>query len=220
MKKYLHLIFLLLLIVSGPLMAQLDNPNLFIKFENIEENTDPEGESEFPPIQIPSLSDWNEPVVNTKYDNLGLEEPQSVSISQEDGFEENIHNNAPKYFTKDKEAQGQEFAKNQYLGDIKTNAAFVNVVYRDHEYVDGDRIRVFINEDVVQSNITLSGSFKGFDLPLQVGFNKIDFQALNQGTSGPNTAELHIYDDKGNLLSAKQWNLNTGFKATFIVVKE
>ena len=49
--------------------------------------------------------------------------------------------------------------------------------------------------------------------------NKIDFVALNQGSSGPNTAELRIYDDNKKLLSSNQWNLATGSKATLIIVK-
>jgi hypothetical protein len=51
------------------------------------------------------------------------------------------------------------------------------------------------------------------------GFNKIDFEALNQRSSGPNTAEFQIYDDNGGLISASQWNLGTGFKATIVVTK-
>ena len=91
---------------------------------------------------------------------------------------------------------------------------------RDHEYVDGDRIRVFVNEDVVRSDISLNSSFTTIKLPLQKGINTVDFEALNQGTSGPNTAELHVYDDKGQLISAKEWNLGTGYRASFIVIKE
>ena len=53
-----------------------------------------------------------------------------------------------------------------------------------------------------------------------VRHGKIDFEALNQGTSGPNTAEFRVYDDKGTLVSASQWNLGTGFKATILLVKE
>jgi hypothetical protein len=52
------------------------------------------------------------------------------------------------------------------------------------------------------------------------GFNKIDFTALNQGSSGPNTAELRVYDDNNNMISSNQWNLSTGATATFIVVKQ
>ena len=52
------------------------------------------------------------------------------------------------------------------------------------------------------------------------GFNKIDFTALNQGSSGPNTAELRVFDDSNLLISSNQWNLSTGATATFIVVKK
>ena len=58
------------------------------------------------------------------------------------------------------------------------------------------------------------------DLPLVQGFNKIDFTALNQGQSGPNTAELRVYDDTGAKIVGQQWNLSTGSTATLIIVKE
>ena len=50
--------------------------------------------------------------------------------------------------------------------------------------------------------------------------NKFDFKALNQGSSGPNTAELRVFDEEQKLLSSNQWNLSTGATATFIVVKQ
>jgi hypothetical protein len=77
-----------------------------------------------------------------------------------------------------------------------------------------------LNGEVVQSQVYLDSNFKGFEIALQKGFNKIDFEALNQGDSGPNTAEFRVYDDKKNLVSASEWNLGTGFKATIIIVKE
>ncbi len=110
--------------------------------------------------------------------------------------------------------------KNQYLGDFRTTAKKVKVSYRDHEYVDGDRIRVWVNDRIVKDVIYLNSSFQGFDLDLAPGFNKIDFEALNQGTSGPNTAEFRVVDDQGNLISSNRWDLATGFKATIIIVKE
>ena len=51
------------------------------------------------------------------------------------------------------------------------------------------------------------------------GFNIIDFVALNQGSSGPNTAEVRVYDDAGNLVGNNRWNLATGVKATYIIYK-
>ncbi|MDD7885714.1 hypothetical protein [Flavivirga sp. 57AJ16] len=108
----------------------------------------------------------------------------------------------------------------QYFGDFKSKAKFVNVVYRDHGYVDGDIIQVLVNDDIIHARVYLTGGFKGFKLDLQPGFNKIDFLALNQGESGPNTAEFKVVDDQGNLVSSNRWNLATGVKATVIIVKE
>ena len=95
----------------------------------------------------------------------------------------------------------------------------MRIVFRDHQHPDGDRVQVRLNDGVVFSNLLLLESYKKLDLDLAVGFNKIDFVALNQGESGPNTAEVRVYDDQGNLLMANRWNLATGSKATFIVVK-
>ena len=108
----------------------------------------------------------------------------------------------------------------QYFGDFKSNGEFVNVVYRDHGYTDGDIIQVLVNDDIIHPRVFLTGGFKGFKLNLKPGFNKIDFLALNQGESGPNTAEFKVIDDKGSVISHNQWNLATGVKATVIVVKE
>ena len=68
-------------------------------------------------------------------------------------------------------------------------------------------------------SLLLSNGFKGFNIPLQPGANKVEFLALNQGESGPNTAEFVVYDDQENLVSSKRWNLLTGVKATIIVHK-
>ncbi|WP_242206583.1 hypothetical protein [Aestuariivivens insulae] len=122
--------------------------------------------------------------------------------------------------TKEEIEQRNGSTTDVYLGDIRSNGEFVNVVYRDHGYVDGDVIQVLINDDIVHARVYLTGGFKGFKLNLLKGFNKIDFLALNQGESGPNTAEFKVIDDKGNIVSHKQWNLATGVKATVIVVKE
>ncbi|WP_053002634.1 hypothetical protein [Kordia jejudonensis] len=120
---------------------------------------------------------------------------------------------------KDKQIR-PEYKVEQYLGDFRSNGKFVEVVCRDHEYVDGDRVRVYVNDVVVAENIRLEAVYKKINVTLAQGFNKIEFQALNQGSSGPNTAEFRVYNDKGELISANEWNLTTGIKATMIIVKE
>ena len=125
-----------------------------------------------------------------------------------------------KKLNKEKEKNPNNYLGDAYLGDIATVSDAANIVCRDFEYVDGDRVRIMVNDEVVVQNLTLDSSFRGINLKLGEGFNKIDFIALNQGDSGPNTAELRIYDDNKKLISSNQWNLATGAKATLIIVKK
>ena len=113
-----------------------------------------------------------------------------------------------------------QFKTDQYLGDFKNNGRFVQIAVRDHESPDGDLIRIMLNDKEVIPRILLTERFKSVSVDLIMGFNKIDFVALNQGTSGPNTAEVRVFDDEGKLVGANRWNLATGVKATYIIVKE
>lgn len=106
------------------------------------------------------------------------------------------------------------------LGTVSTTSKVVRVVCRDHSYVDGDIIKIYINEQSLENNVVLKGSSYMVYLDLNEGYNRIDFQALNQGLSGPNTAELLLYDENDNLISAKEWNLLTGEIATLGVIQK
>ena len=120
----------------------------------------------------------------------------------------------------EKEKNPNDFKVDQYLGDFKSNAPYVQVIFRDHEAADGDRVKILFNDRVIEANVLLQERFKRLRVDLISGFNKIDFVALNQGESGPNTAEIRVYDNEGILLMANQWNLATGTKATLIVAKQ
>jgi len=131
-----------------------------------------------------------------------------------------------KYYLTRLNAQANESKKNinkfkvdMFLGEISTDGELINIVLRDHEYPDGDIIEVLVNDKIVLPAILLSEKAVGFKLDLKAGFNVIDFVALNQGSSGPNTAEVRVYDDIGNLVGNNRWNLATGVKATYIVYK-
>lgn len=118
-----------------------------------------------------------------------------------------------------KEGSKQHFP-DMYLGDVKSGGKFVGIVCRDHEFVDGDRVKIYLNDKVVDPNILLTGSFKGINLDLEPGFNRIDFEALNVGSSAPNTAQVDVYDDQGKLIYSNKWLLSTGSKATLIITKD
>lgn len=217
-----HLFIFFLLFSSSAVFAQIERPDRVIKIEADPEVPTPDKEappitSAFPKIDLPKLTKEKDPKFSMK--SVGELDPKPLDITKGDGLLDYKTDNAPKYFSAEKKASN-EYARDQNLGEIRVSRALVNVVYRDHQAVDGDRIMVLVNEDIVRANVSLYGSFQGFDLPLEQGPNKVEFVALNQGESGPNTAELHIYDDTGKLISAKEWNLLTGYRATFIIIKE
>ena len=118
------------------------------------------------------------------------------------------------------EGNAPKFKADQYLGDFISSTENVRIVFRDHQEPDGDRVQIRFNDDIIYPNILLTQRYKKMDVKLLEGFNKIDFVALNQGTSGPNTAEIRVFDDKGKLVGSNRWNLATGVKATYIIVKE
>ena len=105
------------------------------------------------------------------------------------------------------------------LGTVKSKTKTVKLECRDYSYVDGDRIRILQNDVIVSENIGLKGNYYIYYATLEPGYNKFDFQALNQGLSGPNTAELTVYDANGNILSSREWNLATGEVATLGVLR-
>ncbi len=113
-----------------------------------------------------------------------------------------------------------KFKSNQFMGDYRIKGSKARIIFRDHEYPDGDRVRILHNDQVIQPNVLLVERFRGLSISLVKGFNKIDFIALNQGESGPNTAEVRVYDESGNMTASNQWNLATGVRATYILVKE
>lgn len=108
----------------------------------------------------------------------------------------------------------------QNLGEIKSSGKFVGVVARDHEFVDGDRVKIYLNETVVDPNMLLTGAFKGVNIDLNKGFNRITFEALNEGSSSPNTAQVDVYDDQGQLIYSNKWLLSGGSRASLVVTKE
>ena len=163
-------------------------------------------------LRMPSVIDENFASKNNKPGVKMLPDKELLQA----GYDMDID---PKVGEKEKKGSKEHFG-DQYLGDLKTNAKFVGIVCRDHEYVDGDRIKIYLNGEVVEYNLLLTGSFKGINIDLTQGFNRIEFEALNQGSSGPNTAQVVVTNDKGEVIHNNRWNLSTGSKASLIIIKE
>ena len=130
----------------------------------------------------------------------------------------------PTWVIKQKFNEGSQnkskFKADYYLGDIETKSEYIIIKCRDHEYVDGDRIKLMLNNSIVHPNISLTSIFYVIDIDLDEGYNNIDFVALNEGDSSPNTAQLVVLDENGVQLSNKKWLISTGYKAQLVVFKK
>lgn len=113
----------------------------------------------------------------------------------------------------------KKFKTSLELGKLETDSNSIRIICRDHSFVDGDRVKLYVNEEVIRRSITLKAGYYSIDVQLKDGFNRIDIEALNQGSSGPNTAEFKVLDEKGQLLADKEWNILTGYIATLVVMK-
>lgn len=114
----------------------------------------------------------------------------------------------------------RNYAKiDQYLGGFSSTSDKVTIVCRDFQYPDGDVVTILLNNEPVVRDITLTTTFKQIHLPLKKGLNVISFMAVNQGTSGPNTAAFMVFGENGEVISSNEWNLATGAKATLSIAR-
>lgn len=195
----------------------------------IPEVKDPQAETlDMPSIKTPNVYDNVNITTKSKF-QIG-EEKSKFTMSTETEFA----NPGDRYVAKmekdlDKalkdaglrEGRGTLVKKNISLGDFKTKSQYFNVKFRDFGAIDGDLVKVSSNDRVIKDQLMLDSGFKTVRIDLVDGFNKLDFEALNIGSLGGNTAEIQVYDDKGQLITNDYWdNLAAGFKASIIVTKE
>ncbi len=110
---------------------------------------------------------------------------------------------------------------NRYLGDFRTKSNLLVVTYRDYIQIDGDLFNVYLNDQLIQSQLYLNYELGEFKIPLSKGINKVEFVVASQGTSGGNTAEIHVIDDASKSVTDEYWdNLALGTKIKLIVVRE
>lgn len=219
-------IFLGLTLCTTVLVAQIDAPRKSIAIGGTQDN-DTQQSVLVSPESVSDIIRSGSIAIKSKVkltDPMSADLKKNIRFNQGNQFAQRefkaITNKLNKAFAKSDRPIRPEYLVNQNLGEFKSGSKFVKFLYRDHEYVDGDRVRVYVNDRVVHPNILLTGEFQGFYIDLEKGFNKIDIEALNQGESGPNTAQFVMYDDDKQVISSNVWNLATGVKATVIIVKD
>lgn len=222
MKSFFNSLFILFcLFVSTNLVAQLDNNNgnkekgkiKAIILNNSKEITRPKA------LELDGSEGFKK-----AYDeeNKKLKEKQKEDDLKNKGILTQEKINEETFLKSFKKINGQYSIPkiDQDLGSFRTDSKSVNIICRDFQYPDGDRVTILVNDIPVVYNIVLTSGYQKFNIPLEVGINKIAFEALNQGSSGPNTAAFKVYNDAGMLISANEWNLATGAKATIVIAKD
>ena len=209
--KYFILLFFTVFLYSGTQAQEIRNPRAIPALPN-------------PNLNLPNITPEKKPSifdVKPKNDAPDLWSDKSRVKFEKEEFANPADRYTKKMNTSSTEGAGDAkiFRRDQYFGDFKTKSETIKVLYRDPQAVDGDLLKVLQNDKIVINNIFLEGNFKTLEIKLVDGFNKLDFVALNEGQYFPNTGAFIIMD-KGVQLYSSEWNMSTGFKASFIIVKE
>ncbi|MCL9771100.1 hypothetical protein NAT47_11805 [Flavobacterium sp. HXWNR69] len=201
------------------IFAQKDNPFKSAKLKlDWDQPTKSETKSNTVTLPYKSIFDKDDSYLK-RYSILNKKQGEESVLVQKNEFKNPGEDIKRKLNNKDKEIK-PEYRSNQFLGEFRVKTRYVKIVCRDHEYPDGDRVRLLLNEKTVIYEILLEAAPKEYYVDISDGFNKLDFVALNQGSSGPNTAAFSVFDDSGKLITSNEWNLTTGIKASIVVIKE
>lgn len=211
------LAIILLAIAMDSLNAQVEGQNQGNVLNNTKDPNHRGLNYKFGDIKDPKINNFT--LGEKKKESNYLKEPERYyDMNVSTGLLKPDFDGTPKHFKKDKKSKSA-IRGNQNLGSYEIDSKIVQLVYRDHMAVDGDVVRILINDDIVRGKVTLGGGYSGFAVYLADGLNKIEIQALNQGLSGPNTAQFKLYDQEGKLITSNIWNLLTGGTATLMITK-
>ena len=217
---YLRLnILMVTMLCSTMAFAQLDSPRegFSIRPEDSIYKADFSPKFKLSPVRGLSRQMVN-PRINYTPIGDSFKKKSGVDIAQKSTLQQPTWNVRQQF--KEDQSDIAKFSKDYMLGEIATSSRTVVIKCRDHEYVDGDRIRLMVNDAVIHPNLTLYGDFYTIDIDLKEGYNTIHFLALNEGSSRPNTAQLRVYDENGEVIASNKWFLTTGYKASLVVYRE
>lgn len=218
MKRYITIFGFAIMTLS--VFGQIDTPNGTGTRIDAQDNT-----GAFPslsePRDKPSLSNTNNRFMTKDEDTTDLEEKKEkdFSMNTDNGLKTKKYDYKPSWLTKDKSMESIP-SGDQPLGSFTTSSNTVEILCRDHQYVDGDQVKILVNEKAVVHRVHLREEFQVFVIKLKEGDNVISFEALNQGSSGPNTAHFRVFDENNSLVTENQWNLATGAKGNLLIRKK
>ncbi|WP_300566314.1 hypothetical protein [Flavobacterium sp.] len=157
--------------------------------------------------------------VPQKFEPISMEKGMQVQLPKSDlkpglDYEKKL-NKKPSEGTSDSKI----FRRDENFGQFETESATLVINYRDFGMVDGDLVRVWVDGKLMIDMLPLDGNTNKVSVGLMMGINFIQIEAVNEGMLSPNTGEFALIEDDGNTMTSSQWNLASGFKATFNVLR-
>lgn len=230
--KFMKIYFILFIsfIISVSIDAQIDSNTKSFKIPAVESEKDStDFNAVFPSKPIKSNNDLN--IIKTPTSVTPLKFPKKeLSMFSEEEFGDpgelytnqvNKHLDKIKKELKEDIGLGTKGSKvDVYFGEYTTKSKNVRVLYRDYGLVDGDVIRVSVNDEIIEFRVALVAQFRGFKIRLKEGYNKIEFLALNEGYALPNTAHFRVIDDENNIIASSEWALSINVKGSINIVKK
>ncbi len=107
-----------------------------------------------------------------------------------------------------------------FLGEFTVYTTELTTKCRDYSAIDGDNVRIWLNDEIIVTSVYLESTFKTYTLNLKEGLNIIKIQALNIGESFPNTGQFIFFDGNGKLVTNQNWGLNAGYFAIIRILKK
>lgn len=210
--------FFILLFISYSGYSQFELPKKTLKIAPVSNSSGQVSPTSSKSITYPSIFDKKDKLLGGV--SLIRKKPEDEpSIMEKESFENPSKIYTDKMNNKNDGQILEKFKSDSFLGEFKTGTKIISIACRDHEAPDGDVVRIWLNDRIVVDAILLDVDFKEVFLDLNEGINKIEIEALNQGESGPNTAQFTIYDEKKGMITTNKWNLTTGVKAKLIILK-
>jgi hypothetical protein len=217
MKLRLSLFFTFSAFVIG--YSQPEFPKKILKIAPV---TNPSGEvapTSSSSIKYPSIFDKKDKL-SESVSLLKKKTEEGKSVLETEKFESQAKDYTDRMNKKSDGIVLEKYKSDSFLGQFKVGSKTIAIACRDHEAPDGDLVRIWLNDKIVVDAILLDVDYKEVKIELFEGFNKLEIEALNQGESGPNTAQFVIYDQKRGTVTSNKWNLATGAKAKLIILKE
>jgi hypothetical protein len=217
MKAFLTLFFISMISFQG--FSQFEIPKKTLKIAPVSNPSGQVAPTSSKSIKYPSIFDKKDKLMDG-VSILNKKPEETKTVMENEQFESQSKKYTDRMNNKKDGDFHGKFKSDNFLGQFSVGTKIVSIACRDHEYPDGDLVRIWLNDRIAVESVLLDVEFKEVKLELNEGINKIEIEALNQGDSGPNTAQFIMYDANKGVITNNKWNLLTGAKAKLIILKE